>query len=69
MSLRVSGARTEQKMKLLSDFRETSNQCGKQARAEEQRERPSRKHRTSGQELLKTTANTRKSTRTSAKLL
>lgn len=51
MSLRVSGAPTQQKMKLLSVFRETSNQGGKQARAEEQRERPSRKHRTSGQEL------------------
>lgn len=69
MSLRVSRAPTQQKMKLLSVFRETSNKGGKQAGAEEQRERPSRKHRTSGQELLKTTGNTRKSTRTSAKLL
>lgn len=51
MSLRVSGAPTQQKMKLLSVFRETSNKGGKQAGAEEQRERPSRKHRTSGQEL------------------
>lgn len=32
MSLRVSRAPTQQKMKLLSVFRETSNQCGKQAR-------------------------------------